>query len=219
MLRIRDQIEFVEDKMKKTIGLMAAITIMAAAGAAQAADLPRTPYYTAQAPLSSYSWAGPYIGLNLGYQWGSTTANPTEPSGFAGGIQGGYLWQSGQFVFGGETDLQISGADDTFAPWKFSNPWFGTLRGRAGVAFNNILLYGTLGLAYGGVEGQVGGLSESRTHLGWAAGLGMEVGFTPNWSARAEYLYVDLQDRAYSITGTSNGVESNLLRFGVNYRF
>lgn len=219
MLRIRDLIEFVRDKMKKTIRLLAAIAIMAAAGTAQAADLPRAPYYTAQAPLSSYSWAGPYIGLNLGYQWGATTGNPTDPSGFAGGLQAGYLWQNGQFVFGAETDLQLSGAEDTFAPWKFSNPWFGTLRGRAGVAFNNILLYGTLGLAYGGVEGQLNALTESRTHLGWAAGLGIEVGFTPNWSARAEYLYVDLQDKAYSVTGTNNGVESNLLRFGVNYRF
>ena len=60
------------------------------------------------------------------------TNNPTRPSGVAGGVQGGYNWQSGQFVFGGEADLQISGADDTFAPWKFSNPWFGTVRGRAG---------------------------------------------------------------------------------------
>lgn len=205
--------------MKKLLCGVAAVALLALTGAAQAADLPRAPYYTAQAPLSGYSWAGPYLGLNLGYQWGTTTHNPTDPSGFAGGIQAGYLWQSGQFVFGGETDLQLSGADDTFASWKFQNPWFGTLRGRAGIAFNNILLYGTLGLAYGGVEGNLGALSESKTHFGWTAGLGMEVGFTPNWSARAEYLYVDLQDKHYNISGLSHGVESNLLRFGVNYRF
>jgi outer membrane immunogenic protein len=47
----------------------------------------------------------------------------------------------------------------------------------------------------------------------------LEVGLTPNWSARAEYLYVDLNDRGYNLTGTQNGFESNLLRFGVNYRF
>ena len=40
-----------------------------------------------------------------------------------------------------------------------------------------------------------------------------------NWSAKAEYLYVDLDDRSYSLTGTSHGVNSNLLRLGVNYRF
>jgi outer membrane immunogenic protein len=193
---------------------------VAAAGAASAADIPRgAPYYTAPAPLGVYSWAGPYLGFTAGYQWGSTTSNPTEPSGITGGITAGYNWQSNQFVFGAETDLQISSADDTFAPWKFSNPWFGTLRGRGGYAFNNIMLYGTLGFAYGGLTADVAGLSESRTLLGWTAGLGMEVGFSANWSAKAEYLYLDLADRGYTVTGTNNGLESNLLRFGVNYRF
>jgi outer membrane immunogenic protein len=176
------------------------------------------PYYSAPAPLT-FNWTGPYVGVNLGYQWATTTHNPTKPSGLEGGVQAGYNWQNGQFVFGAETDIQVSGADDTFAPWKFSNPWFGTLRGRAGVALNNILFYGTLGLAYGGVRGEISGLAESKTHIGWAAGGGMEVGLTPNWSARAEYLYVDLSDRSYSVTGTGNGIESNMLRFGVNYRF
>ena len=42
--------------------------------------------------------------------------------------------------------------------------------------------------------------------MGWTAGLGMEVGFTPNWSAKVEYLYMDLSNRAYSITGVDNGL-------------
>jgi outer membrane immunogenic protein len=62
-------------------------------------------------------------------------------------------------------------------------------------------------------------LSENRTALGWTAGLGMEVGLTQNWSAKVEYLYLDLTDRHYTVTGTDNGLTSNLLRFGVNYRF
>lgn len=196
---------------------------MMVAPAAMAADIGGNPYYSAPAyapsTISSYSWMGPYLGFNAGYQWGTVTNNPTRPSGFAGGVQGGYNWQNGQFVYGGETDLQVSGADDTFAPWQFSNPWFGTLRGRAGVAMNNILLYGTGGMAYGGGRVDAFGLSESRTHLGWVAGIGMEVGFTPNWSAKAEYLFVDLGERGYNLTGNQNGFESNLLRFGVNYRF
>ena len=200
---------------------LAAVVLAAATGAASAADIPRgpAPYYTAPAPLNVYSWAGPYLGINAGYQWGNTTNNPTSPSGFAGGVQAGYNWQSGMFVFGAETDLQLSGADDTFAPWQFSNPWFGTLRGRGGVAMNNILLYATVGLAYGGVTAKTFGLSESQTHVGWAAGLGMEVGLSHNWSAKAEYLYIDLSDEGYTLTGVSNGLESSLLRFGVNYHF
>jgi outer membrane immunogenic protein len=190
-----------------------------AAGAADIRRAPPQPYYTAPAPVGAYSWAGPYIGANIGYQWGTTTNNPTKPSGILGGLQGGYNWQSGQFVFGGELDIQLSAANDTFAPWKFSNPWFGTARVRAGLALNNILFYATLGLALGGIRVETAGLSQSRTHAGWTAGAGMEVGLTRNWSAKVEYLYIDLADRGYSLTGVNNGLESHLLRFGVNYRF
>ncbi len=206
--------------MKKTI-FGAGLAVAIATVSAQAADLPRGGYrpYAPPPPMAAYSWMGPYIGVNLGYQWGETTNNPTEPSGIAGGVQAGYNFQSGQFVFGGETDIQLSGAEDTFAPWKFSNPWFGTLRGRAGVAMNNILFYVTGGLAYGNLRGENAGLSENRTALGWTAGLGMEVGLTQNWSAKVEYLYIDLTDRHYTVTGADNGLNSNLLRFGVNYRF
>jgi outer membrane immunogenic protein len=206
--------------MKKTILAMTVASLMAAAGTATAADLPRSsaPYYS-PAPASVYNWGGAYAGLNVGYEWGRITNSSVSPSGLEGGLQAGYNWQSGQFVFGGETDIQVTGADDTFAPYKFSNPWFGTLRGRAGFALNNILFYGTLGLAYGQLKGDFIGLDESKTHVGWAGGLGMEVGFTPNWSAKIEYLYMDLNDRAYSITGTNNGFETNMLRFGINYHF
>jgi outer membrane immunogenic protein len=207
--------------MKKTILALTVAAVAAAAGAANAADLPRgpTPYY-APAPASIYNWGGVYAGLNLGYEWGKVTNSDIfAPSGITGGVQVGYNWQNGNFVFGGETDVQITGADDTFAPYKFSNPWFGTLRGRAGYAFNNILLYGTAGLAYGGLKGELAGVGENKTHIGWAGGIGMEVGFAPNWSAKAEYLYMDLNDRPYSITGVNNGFETNILRFGVNYHF
>jgi outer membrane immunogenic protein len=205
--------------MKKTILAMTVVSLVAAAGTATAADLPRSsaPYYS-PAP-AVYNWGGGYAGLNVGYEWGRITNSSISPSGLEGGLQAGYNWQSGQFVFGGETDIQVTGADDTFAPWKFANPWFGTLRGRAGYAMNNVLFYGTFGLAYGQLKGTFLGLDESKTHVGWAGGLGMEVGFTPNWSAKIEYLYMDLSNRAYSITGTTNGFETNMVRFGINYHF
>lgn len=202
--------------LKRLLGAAAAAI---AAGSANAADLPYRQYSAPPAPYAVYSWVGPYLGFNVGYQWGGTTNNPTDPSGVLGGIQAGYNFQFNQFVVGVETDIQLSGAEDTFAPWKFSNPWFGTLRGRVGYAMNNVLFYGTGGLAYGGLKGESFWLSESHTHLGWTVGLGLELGITQNWSAKAEYLYVDLTDKAYTITGTNNGLESNILRFGVNYRF
>lgn len=200
------------------------IVALIAAGwamSAQAADLnygSRAPY-TVNQPLNAYSWAGPYIGGNLGYAWGSVDNNPTKPSGVSGGIQGGYNWQSGPFVFGVEGDIQITGADDTFAPWKFSNPWFGTVRGRAGYAFNNIYLYGTGGLAFGELRAETFGLSETHTNAGWTVGAGAEFGLVQNWTAKIEYLYVDLSNSNFSITGASNGYRFGVVRAGVNYHF
>ena len=108
-------------------------------------------------------------------------------------------------MFGLEGDIQATGADDTFAPWKFSNPWFGTVRGRGGYAFNNILFYGTGGLAFGELRAETFGLSETHTNAGWTVGVGAEVGFTQNWSAKVEYLYVDLASSNFAVTGASHG--------------
>jgi outer membrane immunogenic protein len=205
--------------MKRIVGA-AALLVMLAGGSAAAADLPHPSYYTAPAPLSAYSWTGPYLGGNFGYEWGATSNNPTRPSGFAGGVEGGYNWQSGQFVFGGEADIQLSGANDTFAPWKFSNPWFGTVRGRAGYAVSNLLIYGTAGFAVGELQAETFGLvTETHTNVGWTAGAGIEAAFAANWSAKVEYLFVDLASNNYAVTGTSNGLSASLLRMGINYHF
>ena len=125
-------------------------------------------------------------------------------------------------MFGAETDLQLSDADDVFAPWKFSNPWFGTLRGRAGVALNNVMFYGTVGLAYGSLTAQstadrrlgsknqlrLGRRSRPRSRLD-----GQLVGQERNTSTSTS------TSRSYSLTGASHGINSSLLRLGVNYRF
>ncbi|CCD87651.1 putative outer membrane protein precursor [Bradyrhizobium sp. ORS 285] len=188
---------------------------------AQAADLGygRGAPYTVNQPLNAYSWAGPYLGGTLGYEWGTVGNNATKPSGLTGGITAGYNWQNGPWVFGLEGDFNLTGANDTFAPWKFSNPWFGTLRGRAGYSFNNILFYGTGGLALGSLRAETFGLSESHTAVGWTLGVGTEVGLTQNWSAKIEYLYVDLDSSNFVITGAKNDYRSGLVRLGINFRF
>jgi outer membrane immunogenic protein len=200
----------------------AAVALMAAGvTTAQAADLSygsRAPY-TVNQPLNGYSWAGPYIGGTLGYEWGSVSNTGAKPSGVAGGITGGYNWQSGPIVFGLETDLQATGADDRFASYKFSNPWFGTVRGRIGYAFNNVLLYGTAGLAYGSLQVEQFGLQQSQTAVGWTAGVGAEVGIYQNWTAKIEYLYVDLSSNNYVLTNGTNGLDFGTVRIGVNYHF
>lgn len=202
----------------------AALAMSLATQAAFGADLPAaSPYYRQAVPYTSvYNWSGAYLGGTLGYQWGSVGGLANRPRGIFGGVEAGYNWQINQFVYGIEGDLNLSSASNVFAPFKFSNPWFGTVRGRAGWAFDNILVYGTLGLAVGEVTAQstITGVSQSQTHWGWVGGLGMEVGFAPNWTAKIEYLYVDLGSRAYGLAGlTTHDLDSSLLRLGVNYHF
>jgi outer membrane immunogenic protein len=207
--------------MKKLVSGAVALAALGWTLSAHAADMnygARAPY-TVNQPLNSYSWAGPYLGVNLGYAWGSVQNNPTKPSGFEGGVQAGYNWQTGPVVFGVEGDIQATGANETFAPWKFSNPWFGTVRGRVGYAFSNIMFFGTGGLAFGELRGETFGLSETHTRAGWTVGAGTEFGLTQNWSAKIEYLYVDLANSNFVITGASNGYRFGVLRAGVNYRF
>jgi len=204
--------------MPRLVSAVAVVALALISSAAVAADsLP----YRAPARPGGYIWQGPYVGANLGYQWSSIDNNTAKPNGIAGGVQAGYNVQYGQFVFGGETDLQMTGADDTFAPWKFSNPWFGTLRARAGLAMSSVLFYGTVGLAYGtlNMKNTLTTVSESHTSAGWTGGVGVEAAVTGPWTVRAEYLYVDLSSSSFVLDGTSHGIQSNVLRVGVNYRF
>ena len=203
---------------------VSAVLALIAAGlttSARAAD-----FYGSGVPLTGNntlyrddSWARPYLGVNLGYAWGSVADNPTKPSGFVGGVQAGYNFQSGSFVFGIEGDIQATGAEETFAQWKFSNPWFGTIRGRAGFAFNNVMFFGTGGLAFGELRATTFGLTESHTNAGWTLGAGAEMAIDRNWSAKIEYLYVDLANSNFVVTGASNGYRFGLIRAGINYRF
>ena len=174
-------------------------------------------------PLPIYPWLGPYVGANAGLHWTSDIGGPS-PSGFTGGIQGGFNWQFGPWVYGIETDFNLSSASDRFADTQFSNPFFGTVRGRAGYTINNFLVYGTGGLAYGVRTIERGGLSDSSLHGGWTVGIGVEVGlaaygFGPGWSVKAEYLHIDLSQGVVLPASVPINSASNVLRFGFNYHF
>lgn len=207
----------------RKLAMAAAAVFAAGVPAAQAADMgyyrSGAPY-TVNQPLNAFSWAGPYLGGNLGYTFGNVSNNITKPAGFAGGVQGGYNWQSGNVVFGLEGDLQFSTANDTFAPWKFSNPWFGTARGRLGYAMTDVLVYATGGLAVGQLRAETSLLtSESHTNAGWTVGGGVEFAFAPKLSAKVEYLYISLPSSSFALTGVSNGYNFGVVRAGINYHF
>ena len=158
--------------------------------------------------------------------------------GFLGGGQIGYNWRfASNFVAGVEADIQgvaegrgsssvtnavsLTGFGFPFFPGDFwasqisaskSLDYLGTVRGRIGWLFTpTLLVYGTGGLAYGGVNaslnilsapvrpappafysGMTGSAAFSDTRVGWTVGGGLEWMFMPNWSAKVEYLYYDL---------------------------
>jgi outer membrane immunogenic protein len=182
---------------------------------------PAVPY--APPPALPCLWLGPYVGTNVGFQW-TSNIDGVSSSGFTGGIQGGYNWQNGPWAYGVEADFNLSSASGRFADFQFSNPWFGTLRGRAGYATPNVFVYGTAGLAVGLSTVSRAGLSDSSAHLGWAIGAGVEfglapLGLAPNWSAKVEYLYLGLPQGAVLPASVPTSSQSNVLRFGVNYHF
>jgi outer membrane immunogenic protein len=216
--------------MKTRLILSGIAALLMAPLAAQAADLPQ-PSYKAQPGLVApayASWTGFYVGINGGYGFGSSSwtdpAISLKPKGGLVGATAGYNFQTGTWVWGIETDLDWSGmkgsVDCGGGTCSTSANWLGTTRFRLGYGgWGNWLPYATVGAAYGGLKADSPGGSTSKTQIGWTAGLGLEYAFSGAWSAKIEYLYIDLADRAYSVTGVNNGMESNVLRVGVNYRF
>ena len=252
------------------------------ASTAYSADLPvKSPAYKAPvAPI--YSWTGFYAGLNAGGVWANTnitytssafgfsgpagaafldsnTSGHQNASGFTGGGQIGYNYQTGVVVWGIEADIGYTGLKntriiavnlaplgfpaftDTFSQTMESN-WLATVRGRLGYATGPYLFYATGGLAIAEVKysdsaffpasNSVNAASSSQTRTGWTVGGGAEWMFAPNWSVKAEYLYVDLGSTTYtsvnSVLNTPPNLATitygrklteNIARLGVNYRF
>ncbi len=219
---------------------MSALAAMSMLGAANAADMPRRHAMPTKAPVyvaPYYNWTGFYAGINGGGGFGNSDwSNPFGTSGFntSGGLVGGtlgYNWQMGRAVLGIEGDLDYStlkGSGSTGicvgGICETRNEWLGTARGRLGYAFNRVMPYLTAGAAFGDVKMTPFGLgSQTDTQLGWTAGGGVEVGISGPWTAKVEYLYVDLGKANCSTAtcGTSTDVtfNSNVVRGGINYRF
>ena len=235
------------------------------------------------APVAS--WAGFYLGGNIGYgrsdgnvdvtaavpfllpEDGNGTLDPGS-KGVIGGAQIGYNWQMGPLVTGLEADFQGSGIkgsasesklhprpdstaiDGGFRSTEERLQWFGTVRGRLGLTITpDLLLYGTGGLAYGQVSNSANTrvfdndgftnfpvdfpASVNKVRAGWAAGGGAEWMFASKWSARIEYLHVDLgnvsaigNQTATTAVSFSGGLvkytwqtREDIVRAGVNYHF
>jgi outer membrane immunogenic protein len=209
--------------------------LMASAPRADAADLSLAPLYKAPpaevAPI--YNWTGFYLGANGGGGWGHSfwNANTTgiNPSGGQAGGTLGYNRQLGSIVFGVEGDVDWSGLNGTNTTpgcpggCTTGDSWLSTVRGRVGYAFDRVMPYATGGLAVGDIRASAPGVAGgSTTNAGWVLGGGLEVALPGSWSAKAEYLRVDLG--GFNCTGcgvpTNNvSLQENVFRAGVNYHF
>jgi len=240
--------------MKKfVLGILIALT---SATCAVAADL----YYKAPVAVPVYNWTGFYIGGNVGGAWGDFDPRtvtvysddgwfvPTDgpaidavgiqngkATGFTGGFEAGYNWQSRNFVFGVEGDIEALSLSSRVSgsalypgyPYTFTvtsntgTTWLATVRGRLGYAVNNYLMFATGGAAftdlhgsfafndtYGNAAGHPNANESSffsDTKAGYTIGGGVEAGLWGNWSVKGEYLYANF--------GTVSTSSNNLTAF------
>jgi outer membrane immunogenic protein len=200
-----------------------------------------------------YNWTGFYVGFNIGGLSGKVDTKYTLGGqapwiGLHGmfGVQSGYNYQVGNYVFGAESDLQVTGQGNN---WQFRTtsggatatidtkqnvPLLFSLRGRAGYAVDQWLFYGTGGFAYGEVESEVtmtsAGLMPAtakfeKSRAGWVVGAGVEAPVWQGWTAKFEYLFFDFGGIKESFVGpapftainVSTTVRDHSLRMGLNY--
>jgi outer membrane immunogenic protein len=226
-------------------------------GSASAADLRRPAYQPPPPPPVyswtgiywgvnvGYSWGD--AKTELGLTGVGTVSGSENMDGVIGGFQLGYNYQFGAWVWGFETDIQASGqkggstfngiAPLTTVSTDHKLDWFGTSRSRLGFLWTpNVLVYGTAGVAYGEVKdsatiSRVGLGSATNTFkdvkAGWTAGAGIEGAFGGGWSAKLEYLYVDLGKTEYTVAAPALGTVAtftrrttdNIVRVGLNYKW
>lgn len=223
-------------------------SVLVTAGAisgTQAADL-NYDYPILETSSAAFDWSGFYAGIYAGYGAGRATSTG-EVSGFVtpvdvkGALLGGTVGanvQSGNLVFGAEGELAWSGV--TGSATCVGNPtfdcngtlnWLGSGKLRGGVAFDNVLLFGTAGIAAGGITATVDPIpagatgTYSSTVWGWTVGGGAELAVSEQISVKAEYGYYDFAStRAPVDTLANSGAtdiksHTHVAKLGVNYRF
>jgi outer membrane immunogenic protein len=175
----------------------------------------------------------------------------SDDEGWLGGGQVGYNFQRGQFIFGAEADLQgtdihthkifrrsifedAGSSFNTVAEAELET--FGTVRGRLGYAFNEVfMLYATGGYAWGDVESKLSFPNadgtpnpfhdkDGDTTDGFAVGGGAEWMLARNFTARIEYMHLELDDdKRFLIAGDTykwdEEIQVDLIRVGINYKF
>jgi outer membrane immunogenic protein len=226
----------------------AAVAMLTATGHVFAADLPGPS--PAPLPPAVYNWTGFYLGINGGFgdgnsNWTDGAVGETGRFPISGYLVGGTVganYQTGAYVFGIEGDLDWTnlhggsgstcGAISDLVPppagCQTQSEWLATVRGRVGYTVNNVLIYGTGGAAVGNIQTGLIPPStfDNTTKVGWTIGAGVEIAFAPNWTAKAEYLFVALPDATCTTVGNCGGAvgstvsfNESIVRAGINFKF
>lgn len=198
------------------------------AAPALAADMPNVEplpvpqQYTQASPAND--WTGFYLGVLGGFGWGTadtSTNGDISADGFDIGGYAGANWQWGNFVIGAEGDLLYPFRDGSSGGLSVEQGLNGSLRGRAGVALDRFLAYGTAGLAATDLELSNAAGSDDNVLWGWTAGAGIEGMVTDNITARIEYRYTDYGTETFNLGGgtVSSDFSDHSLRGGVGFKF
>ncbi len=232
--------------MRSLIASVAAATIVALTGGANAADLGGQPGYTSykdEIPyVRPFSWTGGYVGLQLGYAWSNVDARDFDSTipgslnynydvdGFIGGGYAGFNWQKDTVVFGLEADIEYTDLNDNSAGAFHSTDvnWMGSVRGRLGFAADRTLIYVTGGWAFADVNVRNNNLvtgpllSYGSTRNGWTLGAGAEYAFADNVIGRFEYRYSDFgSDSVVAANGDRDrsNLDMHAIRAGLALKF
>jgi outer membrane immunogenic protein len=211
---------------------IAALALLATTTYGAAADMGAPiPYTRAAVAAPGYNWSGFYIGGMGGFGWLRNQGNDFN-GGFGGGTIGAN-WQLSNIVLGVEgegawADIGRSTGGAVVGASAHVQA-FGSITGRLGLAIDNFLIYGKGGFAAASNKIDVTLLgvtsTDTRTHTGYTVGGGVEYGFTPNWSAKAEYLFAHYNSENYFANivppaGVASGsFDVHTVKAGINYRF
>ena len=150
-----------------------------------------------------------------------TAPSSISADGFDVGGYAGANWQWGNFVVGAEGDVVWPWRDGSGGGVTVDQGLNGSLRGRAGIALDRFLVYGTGGAALTDLELSGGGLSDDQTLWGWTAGAGVEGMITDNITARVEYRFTDYDDKTFTLGGgpVNSDLTTHTIHGGIGVKF
>lgn len=220
--------------MRKAIAIL---IVFGGCSSAVAADLPLRNFAQESDATVAYRWAGLYVGGNAGFVWGSSNwAAPDvstgrfDLSGFSLSGTVGYNYQLDHIVVGVEGDFgwaNTHGSTTTncLAGCETKSDWLSTVRGRLGFGTGRFLPFVSGGVAFAGLTANSPGQPGlSKVATGWVAGFGAEYALTENWSAKAEYIYIDFGNVSCG-ANCGIGIPVNVplteqqVRLGLTFRF